>query len=105
MSAGKRRSARNGAATVGEGMSGPQAGRDEASGEGARVVKGPWDKPSKRPRPPRQPLLRRQPARGRGREPIINNWKMLVVLLLLLFVAPPVATWLTQVLVHSFTAG
>jgi hypothetical protein len=66
------------------------------------MVKGPWDDlPAQKP-PPREPLLKRG---SRLREPFVNNWRMLAILLLMLFVMPPVVRWLYYMLVGMFMGG
>lgn len=51
--------------------------------------RGPWsDLPPPAPPPPHEPRLQR---RRPFREPIVNNWRWLLVILFLLFVAPWVA--------------
>ncbi len=62
------------------------------------MVKGPWDDlPAAKP-PPRQPLIKPRSQR----EPLINNWRLLVILLLMIFVMPPVVRWLYYTLVRMF---
>jgi hypothetical protein len=65
------------------------------------MVKGPWDDLPKA-KPPREPILKR---RARFREPIINNWKILAILLLMVFVMPTVVRWLFFTVVGLFQAG
>ena len=55
------------------------------------MAKGPWDDLPKTEPPPRQPLVKR---RAGVREPFIKNWRLLAVLLLMIFVMPPVVRWL-----------
>jgi hypothetical protein len=63
------------------------------------MVKGPWDDlPAPKP-PPRAPLLKRG---GRLREPFVNNWRLLAIVLLMIFVMPPVVRWLYYTLVGMF---
>jgi len=63
------------------------------------MVKGPWDDlPTPKP-PPREPLLKR---RTTAREPFINNWRLLAILLLMIFVMPSVVRWLYFTLVGMF---
>ncbi len=63
------------------------------------MVKGPWDDLPKAAPPPRQPLFKR---RSGAREPFINNWRLLAILLLMIFVMPPVVRWLYYTLVGIF---
>ncbi len=63
------------------------------------MVKGPWDDLPKPAPPPRQPLLK---PRSGQREPVIRNWRLLAILLLLIFVMPPVVRWLYDMLVGMF---
>ncbi len=63
------------------------------------MVKGPWDDLPNPAPPPRQPLLKRS---ARAREPFINNWRLLAILLLMIFVMPPVVRWLYYTLVGMF---
>ncbi len=63
------------------------------------MVKGPWDDLPKPARLPRQPLLK---PRSRLREPFINNWRLLALLLLMIFVMPPVVRWLYYTFVGMF---
>jgi hypothetical protein len=67
------------------------------------IVRGPWDQPAETParRPKiavwRRPAIRRgKGARGAKGEPMVNNWGRLALLLGLLFVLPPVASWLVH---------
>jgi hypothetical protein len=63
------------------------------------MVKGPWDDlPPPKP-PPREPLLKRRPA---AREPFIRNWRLFAILLLMIFVMPPVVRWLYYTLIGMF---
>ena len=67
--------------------------------------RGPWsDLPPPEPQKREGPL--RWPARGaRGaRQPIINNWRGLLIMLFLLFVAPALASWVAH-LIMAHTAG
>ncbi|MHB8284260.1 MAG: hypothetical protein ACYDD1_06245 [Caulobacteraceae bacterium] len=72
---------------------------DRPDDEPGRVIKGPWRTAPKPPQPPRFSI---KPRRGR-REPIINNWPMLVGIGLLIFVAPPVARWIAQLIGQMLT--
>jgi len=63
------------------------------------MVKGPWDDLPKPAPPPREPVIKR---RSGAREPFINNWRLLAVLLLMIFVMPPVVRWLYYTLVGIF---
>ncbi len=61
--------------------------------------RGPWsDLPP--PEPPKREGPLRWPARGaRGaREPIISNWRGLLIVLFLLFVAPALASWVAHLI-------
>jgi len=63
------------------------------------MVKGPWDDlPPPQP-PPREPLIKR---RSGPREPLINNWRLFAILLLMIFVMPTVVRWLYYTLVGMF---
>jgi hypothetical protein len=66
------------------------------------VVKGPWDDLPKPAPPPREPLLKR---RSGAREPLINNWRLLAVVLLMIFVMPTVVRWLYYTLVGMFMSA
>ncbi len=58
--------------------------------------RGPWsDLPP--PEPPKREALFRRPARG-AREPIISNWRGLLIVLFLLFVAPALASWVAHLI-------
>jgi hypothetical protein len=62
--------------------------------------KGPWsDLPPPEP-PPREPLLKRRRSSARVREPFIRNWRGLLIVLFLLFVAP----WLANIVAHMIMA-
>jgi hypothetical protein len=62
------------------------------------MVKGPWDDlPAPKP-PPREPLLK---PRAR-REPLINNWRLFAILLVMIFIMPAVVRWLYFTLVGMF---
>jgi hypothetical protein len=63
------------------------------------MVKGPWDDLPKPAPPPREPLLKRRPA---VREPFIKNWRLLAILLVMIFVMPAVVRWLYYTLVGMF---
>jgi hypothetical protein len=39
---------------------------------------------------------------GRLREPFVNNWRLLAIVLLMIFVMPPVVRWLYYTLVGMF---
>ncbi len=71
----------------------------------SRVVRGPWDgAPKSRPKPPREPFFKRG-ARGRGRggrEPLINNWRVLAICVALLFLAPPLVGWISHLILSLF---
>jgi hypothetical protein len=69
----------------------------------SRVVQGPWEGvPKSRPKPPpREPFLKRS-NRGRGREPLVNNWRNLLLCLALLFLAPPLVGWLSHLILSLF---
>ena len=58
---------------------------------------GPWsDLPPATPAPSaREPLLRRRG--GARREPLVRNWRGLAIIGFLLFIAPPLAGWLSRV--------
>ncbi len=61
--------------------------------------RGPWsDLPP--PEPPKREGPFRWPTRGpRGvREPIISNWRGLLIVLFLLFVAPALASWVAHLI-------
>ncbi len=61
------------------------------------IVRGPWDQPAGTPvrKTARTPLGRPAARRGKG-EPMVNNWGRLALLLGLLFLLPPVASWLVH---------
>jgi len=63
------------------------------------MVKGPWDDLPKPAPPPREPLLKR---RSGQREPFVRNWRLFAILLLMIFVMPPVVRWLYYALVGMF---
>jgi hypothetical protein len=65
----------------------------EAEDRAPKVVPGPWE--IKTPKPPRQPIFKRS---GRTGVPIINSWRGLLVLGLLLFVAPPVIGFVARLI-------
>lgn len=73
----------------------------------SRVVQGPWDgTPKSRSqklgaKPPREPIFKRS-NRGRGREPLVNNWRGLVICLALLFLAPPLVGWVSHLILGFF---
>jgi hypothetical protein len=70
------------------------------------IVRGPWDRPPEKPaRRLKEPVWRRPAARRSGREPMVNNWGRLVLLLGLLFLLPPVATWLVHRLAQLASGG
>ena len=60
---------------------------------------GPWsDLPAAPPAPRLRPTAWRPamwaPGRRRGtREPLVNNWRGVLIVVFLLFVAPPLAAW------------
>ncbi len=61
--------------------------------------RGPWsDLPP--PEPSKRQAPFRWPARGaRGvREPIVRNWRGLLIVLFLLFVAPALASWVAHLI-------
>lgn len=71
-----------------------------SNAEGAH--EGPWsDLPPPEP-PPRQPLLQRRKG---AREPWIRNWKGLALVGFLLFVAPPLAGWLSRLILSMVQGG
>jgi hypothetical protein len=63
------------------------------------MVKGPWDDLPQQKPPPRAPLLKRS---SRAREPFVNNWRLLAIVLLMIFVMPTVVRWLYYTLVGMF---
>jgi hypothetical protein len=69
-------------------------------GEGAKVVKGPWEAPPAKPA--RIPAFKRRGAAG---APIINNWAGLLVVVLLIFVAPPLIGWISQLILGAMRGG
>jgi hypothetical protein len=75
----------------------PKLKRPEAEPQ-PNVVRGPWDQPAQKgvPRKKSPPRASRQGKR----EPIVNNWKLLLLMFGLLFVLPPVATWLIHRIAH-----
>jgi len=62
------------------------------------MVKGPWDDLPAPKLPPRQPLIKPRA----DREPLVKNWRLLAILLLMIFVMPPVVRWLYYQLVVVF---
>ncbi len=66
----------------------------------ARRSPGPWELPP--PKDDRPPVFK---ARKQARTPIINNWRGLLVVVLLLFVAPPVVGWVVQVVMSLLRSG
>jgi hypothetical protein len=69
---------------------------------GGSDFRGPWsDLPPPEPRA-REPMLRRR--RG-AREPWIRNWKGLAIIGFLLFVAPPLAAWLSRIILSAVQGG
>lgn len=70
---------------------------------------GPWSDLPPPPKPKREPWAAsrwRLPVRrgSAGREPFINNWRGLLIIAFLLFVAPVMVRWLVQ-MIHSMVAG
>jgi hypothetical protein len=63
------------------------------------MVKGPWDDLPKPAPPPRQPLIKRPSG---AREPFVKNWRLLAIVLLMIFVMPAVVRWLYYTLVGMF---
>jgi hypothetical protein len=63
------------------------------------MVKGPWDDLPAPKAAPREPLLKRRAA---VREPFIKNWRILALLLVMIFIMPPVVRWLYYTLVGMF---
>ncbi len=63
------------------------------------MVKGPWDDLPNPTPPPREPLIKRRPG---VREPFINNWRLLVIILAMMFIMPTVVRWLYYTLVGMF---
>ena len=72
----------------------------------ARLMGGPWsDLPPADP-PKRDARARWRPTPRRGqREPIIQNWRGLLIVLFLLFVAPILANWLSHVIMGMVSRG
>jgi hypothetical protein len=71
----------------------------------SRVVQGPWETgPKSRPKPPpREPFFKRSKgASGRRREPMVNNWRNLILCLALLFLAPPLVGWISHLILSLF---
>ena len=68
--------------------------------------RGPWSDLPPEPRPAREPVLRRSAGDGRRgvRQPFINNWRGLLIVAFLLFVAPVLANWLSH-LIMGYMAG
>ena len=68
--------------------------------------RGPWSDLPPEPAPRREPALRWRPAqRPRGsREPFINNWRGVLIIVFLLFVAPFLANWLSHVVMDYMAA-
>ena len=59
---------------------------------------GPWsDLPPPEPKRPLRPLRQR----FAGREPIIRNWRGLLVVVFLVFVAPLLASWAAHLIMAS----
>ncbi len=67
---------------------------------------GPWsDLPPAEP-PKRDERARWRPVRPRGvREPLVNNWRGLLIIVFLLFVAPILANWLSHIVMNLFSHG
>ena len=58
---------------------------------------GPWsDLPPPATSPSRREPLLRRPG-GAGRQPLVRNWRGLAIIGFLLFIAPPLAGWLSRV--------
>jgi hypothetical protein len=75
--------------------------KSRASG-GQGVPDGPWSNLPVPEPPPREPLLKRRKA---AREPWIRNWKGLAIIGFLLFIAPPLAGWLSRVILSMVQGG
>jgi hypothetical protein len=52
-------------------------------------------------RPARTPIFKR----GGSRDPIVSSWRGLIVILLLLFAAPPLVGWIAHVVMSWVNAG
>ena len=64
---------------------------------------GPWsDLPPEATTRPREPLLKRPRT---AREPWIRNWRALAIIAFLLFVAPPLAAWLSRYIMAMAAGG
>jgi hypothetical protein len=64
--------------------------------------RGPWSDLPPPARPPRQPIWRRP---GRPREPIIANWRGLLIIGFLMLVLPFLANWAARVIMGMISAG
>ncbi len=68
---------------------------------------GPWsDLPPAEP-PERNGRARWKPVRRQGsrREPFVNNWRGVLIVVFLLFVAPILANWLSHVIMGFVSHG
>ena len=66
---------------------------------------GPWSDlpPSASPKQ-REPWIRLRRSKG-GREPWIRNWRGVAIVVFLLFVAPPLAGWLSRLIMGMAQGG
>ena len=83
-------------------MSGP--GRSNGVKRSGPEFDGPWSALPPPGAAPRQPFLKR-PGKGSLREPWIRNWKGLAIIGFLLFIAPPLAGWLSRVIISMVQGG
>ena len=69
------------------------------SDRGEKPPSGPWSDLPAAPPPPRfRPRTWRPATWGKGgrpgtREPLVNNWRGVLIVVFLLFAAPPLAAW------------
>jgi hypothetical protein len=77
-------------------MSAPRKDRSPAGFDG------PWSSLPPPEPPAREPFLKR---RKTAREPWIRNWKGLAIIAFLLFIAPPMASWLSRIILSMMQGG
>lgn len=64
--------------------------------------RGPWSDLPPKPRPARQPVWRKPRAPC---EPLISNWRGLLIILFLLIVAPILAGWVSRIIMQMISGG
>jgi len=60
---------------------------------------GPWDNLPDSPKT-KEPLFKRG---WRGREAMVSNWRGLVLIIFLILIAPPIATWIAGLIMGRLT--